>query len=127
MAGEVVAHPAAEDQAAKAIAEANAQYQRAKAQLAAFLQDAPTGATYKDAANAIVWKMMVKIMSGDLEPKTAREAADVAEKIAKLVDGRDLAAVGEAVAKIDDPNERRQLLADLKKTAQERALGNGSR
>jgi len=123
MSAEIVNHPAAEDAAAAAIAEAQDQYRRAKARLEAYTREMVSSKTFKDAGNAIAWQMCMKILSGDLEPKSAKEAAEVAEKIVKMVDGRDVAAIGEAVNQIQDPEERRRTLAELRKTAQERALG----
>lgn len=123
MSAEIVNHPAADDAAQAAIADAQRQYRAAKARLEAFVAEMPSSKTFKDAGNLVAWQMLMKIISGDLEPKSAREAAEVAEKIVKMVDGREVAAIGEAIGQIQDPEERRRTLAELRKTAQERALG----
>ncbi len=83
---------------------------------------------FRKAASALVSDYMVQVLSGELPgPKNAKEAVDIMGKVMDLVVKGDLASLGSDLQKIDDPEERAAVFAEIKKKAQEAKEAQGKK
>lgn len=79
-----------------------------------------TAAAFKQHASALVAMMMVGVLSGEFKVKDANQAASVAERFAKIIMTTDLSDLQDEIAEIQDPEARRELLAEFRAKIAER-------
>ena len=92
----------------------------AKAVLEEYLAgaDIPNLVEFRQAAAALTSNLLVNTLIGKYgEPKSPKDALDTANKVMDLVTKRDLAALGDELAKLDDPGDRKALFDEFKAKA----------
>lgn len=90
-----------------------------------YAKDLPTLAQFRQAAAALTSNLLMDSLSGKYPPpKNMKEAIQTANNVIDLVVKRDMAALGDELAKVDDPAERKALFDEFKQKAKE-AQGKG--
>jgi Zn-dependent M32 family carboxypeptidase len=94
----------------------------AVATLEAYSKDILSLQQFRQASSALVSNLVVKMLQGGYgEPRNMKEAADIALKVMDLVTKQDMAKLGDDLAKIDDPDERRRVFEELRSQAKKAA------
>lgn len=85
-----------------------------------YAKDLPTLSQFRRAAGALTSNLLMDCLSGKYPPpKNMKEAIQTANSVADLVVKMDGVDIGNELAKVDDPAERKALFDEFKQKAKE--------
>jgi len=85
-----------------------------------YAQDLPTLQQFRQGAAALTSNLLMDSLTGKYgEPRNMKEAIQVANSVVDLIVKMDGVDIGNEIAKVSDPAERKALLAEIRQKARE--------
>lgn len=85
-----------------------------------YAQDLPTLQQFRQGAAALTSNLLLDSLTGKYgEPRNMKEAIQVANSVVDLIVKMDGVDIGNEIAKVSDPAERKALLAEIRQKARE--------